>query len=157
RHPHEEPVVSPDRPYESWIAYVCAPKGGDPRRGAYLLAALTGWCRGTTTLFSYDFATCVALIAGLLGFGAPFAPRFPVLLLLLAAVGLSVWLRNARTGFFGKTLAYPGGVLLVWMMVQAWHRTSVPRVLTCLVLGTGYGLCHNVLAIATFVGILFGG
>ncbi|MBI1915730.1 MAG: hypothetical protein HYS12_13505 [Planctomycetes bacterium] len=154
RHPHEEPAISPDRPYESWIAWGHSLQGGDPRRGAYLLVALAGWCRGTTTLFSYDFATGVALIAGLLGFGAAFGRRFPVLLLLLAAVAVSVWLRNARTGFFGKTLAYPGGVLLVWLLIQTWHSASVPRVLSCLVLGSGFGLCHNVLAIATFASLL---
>src|SRR5262249_30139384 len=138
-HPHEEPVLSPARPYESWIHLIHTHMGGDPRRGAYLLAALAGWCRGTTTLFSYDFATGVALIAGILGFGAAFARRFPMLLLLLAGIALSVWLRNARTGFLGKTLAYPGGVLLVWLLIQTWYHASVPRALSCLVLGSGYG------------------
>jgi hypothetical protein len=151
RHPHEMPVASPDRPYESFLEILV---NYDTRYGAFLLAAVTAWCRGTTTLFSLDFATGVAWTAALLGFAAAFARRPLLLLTLIAAAALSVWLRNARTGYFGKTLAYPGCLLLAYVFIQTW-RTSTPlRLASCLVLGWGFALCHTPSLLAAAVGLV---
>jgi hypothetical protein len=151
RHPHEMPVASPERPYESFLEILV---NYDTRHGAFLLAAVTAWCRGTTTLFSLDFATGVAWAAALLGFAAAFARRPLLFLTLIAAAAMSVWLRNARAGYFGKTLAYPGCLLLAHVLIQTW-RTSTPlRLASCLVLGWGFGLCHTPSLLAGAVGLV---
>lgn len=145
------PVASPERPYESFLEILV---NYDTRHGAFLLAAVTAWCRRTTTLFSLDFATGVAWCAALLGFAAVFARRPLLFLTLIAAVAMSVWLRNARTGYFGKTLAYPGCLLLAHVFIQTW-RTSTPlRLTSCLVLGWGFGLCHTPSLLAAAIGLV---
>lgn len=152
RHPHEMPVASPERPYESYLEYLV--NDDNTRPGAFLLAAVTAWCRGTTTLFSLDFATGVAWSAALLGFAAAFARRPLLFLTLLAAAALSVWLRNARTGYFGKTLAYPGCLLLAHVFIQTWRTNTPLRLASCLVLGWGFGLCHTPSLLAASVGLV---
>ena len=79
-------MLSPEKPYQSWLYYL---HEADPRRGAFLLAALAAWFRGTTTLFSYDFTSGVALCAGLLAFVGAFTRR-SLLLLLLTSCGAEV-------------------------------------------------------------------
>jgi hypothetical protein len=152
RHPHQEPRASAAYPYESYIEMMVDMR---ERYGAFQLAGLAGWCRGTTTLFSYDFATGVACAAGLLGFAGAFARRPTLLLTLLACAAVSVWLRNASTGYFGKTLAYPGCLLLAALFLWTWQAVTPLRLLACVVLGTGYGLCHSPLTHATAVGLVF--
>jgi hypothetical protein len=149
-HPHQVPQPSPERPYESWLEIA----SGEARHGAYLLVALAGWCRGTTTLFSFDWGIGVALIAGLLGFAAAFARRPLPLLLLLVAAAVSLWFRNSRTGYFGKTLTYPGYLLLTYQFIQTWRRTTWPRVLCLTGLATGFGLCLSPVSLLALFGIL---
>jgi hypothetical protein len=153
RHPHQVPEATPERPYESWLELLQS----DPRPGAFLLAALAGWVRGTTTLFSYDFATGVALCAGLLGFAASFARRPLTLLLLLATAGLSLWLRNSRTGYFGKVLTYPGYLLLAHIFIQTWRVTTVGRAFSLVALSTGFGLTLSPVALLALFAVLGGG
>jgi hypothetical protein len=152
RHPHEMPVASSARPYESYVELLI---NNDTRHGAFLLAAVTAWCRGTTTLFSLDFATGVAWCAALLGFAAAFARRPLLFLTLIVAAALSIWLRNARCGFFGKTLAYPGCLLLVPVFLQTWRDSTPLRLVSFLVLGAGFGLCHTPAVLAATVGLVF--
>lgn len=149
-HPHQIPKGSPEQPYQCWPENMLT----DPRRGAYLLVALAGWCRGTTTLFSFDWGIGVALIAGLLGFAAAFTRRPLPLLLLLVAAAVSLWFRNSRTGYFGKTLTYPGYLLLTHLFIQTWRRTTLPRVCCISVLATGFGLCLSPVSLLALFGIL---
>jgi hypothetical protein len=151
-HSHETPVASPTRPYESYLEFLI---NADTRHGAFLLAAVTAWCRGTSTLFSYDFATAIAWCAALLGFAASFARRPLLFLMLIVAAALSFWLRNARHGFFGKTLAYPGCLLLVPIFLQTWRHSTVLRLLSLLVLGSGFGLCHTPAVLTATIGLVF--
>jgi hypothetical protein len=154
RHPHETPVASPDRPYESFLEILV---NYDTRHGAFLLAASAAWCRGTSTLFSLDFATGVAWSAALLGFAAAFARRPLLFVSLIGAVALSVWLRNARTGYFGKTLATPGCLLLAHVFLRTWQTRTAWRVVSCLVLAIGFGLCHTPSLLIAAVGLVFMG
>ena len=151
RHPHQMPVASPERPYESFLEILV---NYDTRHGAFLLAAVAAWCRGTTTLFSFDFATGVAWSAALLGFAAAFARRPLLLVTLIAAVALSVWLRNGRTGYFGKTLAYPGCLLLAHVFLRTWQTSTRLRVISCLTLAIGFGLCHTPSLLIAAVGLI---
>jgi hypothetical protein len=152
--PHVAPQSSPTKPYEAWLAYLWR---YDTRFGIFLLHATLTWLRGTTALFSYDFAAAILLASGLLGFAGAFARRPLVLVALLAAVALSLWLRNARTGFFGKVAAYPGYLLVVGLLLETWTRWTLGRTVACVVLGTGFALCHNPLSLAALVGLAVAG
>ena len=104
------------------------------RHAAFLLTASSATVRGTTCVFSYDWATGVALAAALFGLGGLYASGPVGLWLLLAAAATSAWTVLTRTGFLGKTLAYPGCLLLCFLYLEAWGRPSWGRVLaTCLV------------------------
>src|SRR5262245_2241830 len=149
-HPHQVPRATPERPYESWPELMQT----DIRFGAFQLSALAGWVRGTTTLFSFDWALGVALVAGLLGFAAAFARRPLPLLLLLGAAAVSLWFRNSRTGYFGKTLTYPGYMLLTHLFIQTWRRMTLPRVVTLWALATGFALCLSPVSLLALFGVL---
>jgi hypothetical protein len=136
-HPGQTPAYSPDRPHEAFVRAVYA----DPRRGAFLLAAAAARVRGTTALFSYDWANGVALACGALGLAGLFASGRRGLLLLLAAAAVSLWFSVSRCGYFGKTLAYPGCLLLCHVFWQAWQRFDGARLLGAAWLGAG--VCLN--------------
>jgi hypothetical protein len=153
RHPGERPAYSPDRPSEAFLAADYE----DTRPGAFLLAAVAGLVRGTTPLFSYDWANGVALVCGALGLAGTFAARRRGLLLLLAAAGLSLWFPTSRGGYFGKTLAYPGCLLLAGAFWDAYRRPGAARLLAAGLLGAGVATCLHPMVPGAVLGLLLSG
>ena len=153
QHNQEWPVWSPRRPCEAFIYHIYT---REHRWGAFLFAASAAWVRGTGALFSYDWASGVALAAGILALAGAFASDRRCFLLLLAAGSVSLWYAVSRTGFLGKTLAYPGCMLLAAVFFAAWERLTLSRLVVAGLLGAGVGLCHNPLTTASVLGLVFG-
>src|SRR5262249_52343698 len=85
----------------------------DPGRPcSFLLTAAGGYVRRTSCIFAYDWTTGVVLCAAVMGLGGLFARRPIGLALLLAGFICSAWMTTARCGYFAKTLAYPGCLML---------------------------------------------
>ncbi|HZY84023.1 MAG TPA: hypothetical protein VFE78_04285 [Gemmataceae bacterium] len=155
RHPNQLPAYQLDRPSE---AYTYSMLGrGDVRPGAFLISAAAALVRGTTAIFSFDWACGVLLGAGIAGLAGLFAARRTGLLLLLAAGALSTWLTLSRTGYFGKLLAYPAFPLLSFVFVAVWARPSVPRLATAMLLSLGVGFCLDPIATPYVLALTLGG
>lgn len=122
-----------DRPFEVMPYVNLYRDGGRPL--AHLLAAAAGEARGTPSLFSYDWASGVLLAAGLLGFGGVFASGSLALVLLVAGAGTCNWLANNRTGYLGRSIAYPGALLLVGLFLLTVERLTWRRVAALAALG----------------------
>ncbi len=127
------------------------------RPAAFLLTAAAGRARGTSSLFSYDWACGVVLAAAVAGLGGLFAAGPAGLTLLLAAAATSAWLATARTGFLGKTLAYPGCLLLSALYLGAWARPSAGRIAVACLLGPAVAFCLNPVVPPLVLGLLLGG
>lgn len=93
----------------------------------FALLGAAAEARGTSGLFAYDWAAGVILAAALLGFAGLFAEGPVVLAALVAGAALSSWYTNARTGFMGKSVGYPGGLLLVGLLLAALAEPSRAR------------------------------
>jgi hypothetical protein len=152
RHPHSKPLYSPVVPGQ---AYVFLELDHDPRFGSFLLTAAAAHVRGTSSLFSYDWLCGVGLAAGLLALAGAYASDRRGLLLLLAAGGISLWFHFTRSGYLGKSVAYPGCVLLAGVFLATWARPAPGRLLTTALLGAGVGLCHNPLTTVGVLGAVF--
>jgi hypothetical protein len=138
-HPGTVPLWSPSRPWEAY-PYVCE---GDPRPGAFLLTAAAACVQREGALYAYDWATGVALAAGLLALAGAFPTPRIGLVLLIAAGAVSAWLSYSRSGYLGKLLAYPCCLVLVSVVLATWQDFSPWRLLGCAVLGYGVSLCHS--------------
>lgn len=103
------------------------------RGTTFFLAATAGWIRGTTSLFSYDWFNGVVLAAAAMGFAGLFASRRTALYLLVAVALTTMWFTTARTGYLGKTLGYPGALMLVAFFLEAWsHPSTLKNWTACL-------------------------
>jgi hypothetical protein len=139
RHPNVMPTWSPTRPHEAWV-FACE---GDPRPGAFLLTAAAAFVQRQGALYAYDWATGIALAAGILALAGAFPTPRLGLVLLVAAGGVSAWLTYSRSGYFGKLLTYPGCLLLVSVVLATWQDFSPRRLLACAILSYGVTLCHS--------------
>ena len=90
--------------------FICTPRSSKLEKA--FAPPMTRAVRRTSALFSYDWECGVALAAAIMGLGGLFATGPGSLALLLATAASSAWLTTSRTGFLGKTLAYPGCILL---------------------------------------------
>ncbi len=153
-HPAARPP-RPDRPFEVLPYVILHVEGSRP--AALLLTAAAGQVRGTSSLFSYDWACGVALAAGVVGLGGLFAGGPAGLALLLAAAATSAWLSTSRTGYLGKTLAYPGCLLLGALYLGAWARPSAGRIAAACLLGPGVAFCLNAVVPPVVLGLLLAG
>jgi hypothetical protein len=145
----------PDRVFEVMPYVILYVEGSRP--AALLLTGAAGQVRGTSSLFSYDWACGVALAAGVVGLAGLFAAGPAGLALLLAAAATSAWLTASRTGYLGKTLAYPGCLLLGALYLGAWARPSAGRVAAACLLGPGVAFCLNAVVPPLVLGLLPGG
>ncbi len=152
-HTCEKPAYGPDKPNQAFISADYE----DTRPGAFLLAAAAAWARRTTPLFSYDWANGVVLACGALGLVGAFAGNRRGLLLLLAAAVLSSWFPASRSGYFGKTLCYPGCLLLCFAFSEAYRRPGAARLLCAGVLGAGVGLCLHAMVPQAVLGLVVAG
>ncbi len=149
-HVCEKPAFTPEKPNQAFISADYE----DTRPGAFLLAALAAWVRRTTPLFSYDWANGVALACGALALAGAFAANRRGLLLLLAAAALSAWFGTSRSGYLGKTLCYPGCLLLCAAFWDAYRRPGALRLLCAGVLGAGVGLCLHAMVPQLVLGLV---
>ncbi|QJW95074.1 hypothetical protein [Frigoriglobus tundricola] len=124
---------------------------------AFLLVAAAAEARGTTSLFSYDWATGVVLAAGLIGLAGLFARNPLVLALLALGAATSSWLTNARTGYMGKSLGYPGGMLLTALFFTALDGPTRARCALVALLCVAVGWSLSPLFPVVLFAILLGG
>ncbi len=143
----QAPVADPTVPYQSWPAY----GRSDHRPGAYLLLAALSWLRGESGLFTYDFASALAVCAALVGFAGAFARSRTGLVLLLAGAAVSAVFDLSRSGYFGKILAYPGAMLVASLFLESIEELDANK-LSCLVaLVLGVSLLQSGVAVALFL------
>jgi hypothetical protein len=152
-HPATQPP-QPSRVFEM-LPYVLLHLEGS-RPAAYLLNAAAGCVRHTSATFSYDWACGVMLACAAAGLGGLFAAGPTGLLLLLGATASSAWLAVSREGYLGKTLCYPGCVLLGALCHGAWLRPSFGRFAAACLVGPGVALCLNPVVPAAVVGLVLG-
>lgn len=124
---------------------------------AFLLLAAGAETRGTTTLFSYDWVSGVLLAAGLAGFAGASAGNVPILVLVAAGGAASSWLTDNRTGYLGKAIAYPAGVLLVSLMLTALTEPSRARWAVTILFGTVLAWCLSPMFPPVLLAIAAGG
>ncbi|MCI0702113.1 MAG: hypothetical protein L0241_13600 [Planctomycetia bacterium] len=126
--------------------------GGRPL--AFVLAASAGEVRGTSSLFSYDWAAGVILSAALLGFGGVFASNSLTLVLLVAGAGTSNWLANARSGYFAKSITYPGAILVAGLFLTTVKQFTWPRFATLAALGFAVAFSIAPVFLAVALGVV---
>ncbi len=155
RHPHERAAFDAERPSEAYIHIQLYRENSRP--AAFLLQSVASWARGTTALFSYDWANGIVLAAGAAALAGLFASGRRGLLLLLAAAAVSAWLTATRTGYFAKALAYPGYFLLAFVYLETWRGWSFERLTVAGLLGAGVSVSLNPAASASVLALVFGG
>lgn len=143
-----------DRPFEVMAHVNLVIDGGRPL--AFLLTAAAAEARGTTSLFSYDWASGVILSAALLGFGGVFASGSLTFVLLVAGAGTCNWLANARSGYFGRSIAYPGAILVVGLFLLAADRLTWKRVVVLAVLGGSVAFALAPVFVTVALGMVVG-
>jgi len=97
------------------------------RPNTFALLGAAAEALGTSGRFAYDWAAGVILAAALVGFAGAFAGGPWALAALVAGAALSCWLTNARTGYMGKSVGYPGGLLLAELFRAALAEPSRAR------------------------------
>ncbi len=151
------PAARPPQRTEAFEVMIHVNLFGDGGRPlAFVLAAAAAAARGTTALFSYDWASGVMLAAGLLGFGGVFARNSFALVLLVAGAGTSNWLANARSGYFARSLAYPGAVLLAGLFLSCEGRFSRRQVAVLAALGAAVAFALAPVFSAVVLGMVAG-
>ena len=153
-HPASE-APEPNRVFEM-LPYILLHVEGS-RPAAYLLNATAACVRNTSAVFSYDWACGIALASALAGLGGLFAAGPTGLVLLMGTAASSAWLAASREGYLGKTLCYPGCVLLAALCLSAWVRPSFGRLATACLMGPGVALCLNPIVPVAAVGLVLGG
>ncbi|OGT53791.1 MAG: hypothetical protein A3E84_02175 [Gammaproteobacteria bacterium RIFCSPHIGHO2_12_FULL_42_13] len=98
------PTLSQEKPYESWPNAMFS---FDARFGSFYLLALISWIEHQSGMFSYDSATTVVLISGILGVAAVFSRDKKTFFLLVIGLMISQWYPLSRSGYLGKILCYP--------------------------------------------------
>ena len=99
--------------------------GGRPV--SFFLVAAAADMRGTTSLFSYDWASGVTLAAALMAYAGLFASNTLLLIMLALGAGVSNWLAMSRTGYMAKCIAYPGFILLIALVLTAIRQSGGTR------------------------------
>ncbi len=127
------------------------------RPAAFLLAGAASLFRGTTAIFSYDWANGVLLAGAVAGLAGLFSARRRTLVILLAAGMTSAWLNSARTGYLGKSLAYPGCLLLGLLFLETVARPSRTRVIAACLISAATAFCHNPVVPVLVLGLVLGG
>jgi hypothetical protein len=130
-------------------------EGGRPVTFALLAAASE--VRGTSALFSFDWLTGVVLSAALAGFGGLFASNPLMLALLVAGAGVSSWPTECRTAYLGKSVAYPGAMMLGALALDVLSRGGRRRVAVVCALGAAIGFSLNPVFTPPVLGLVLGG
>lgn len=110
---------------------------------AFALVAGAAEARGTSTLFSFDWLTGVVLSAAIIGFGGLFSSNPILLALLVAGAGISSWTTECRSAFMGKSIAYPGVMLLSALVLDVMTRGGWRRAAIAIALGAALGFALN--------------
>jgi len=124
---------------------------------AEVLIAGAAETRGTSALFSFDWFTGVVLSAAVIGFGGLFSSNPILLALLVAGAGISSWTTECRSAFMGKSIAYPGVMLLAAMVLDVMARGGWRRTAIVIALGAALGFALNPVFPPPVLGLVLGG
>jgi hypothetical protein len=113
-------TLRPEDWYASWPQLMYA---GDPRFGSFALLALVSLVSGRSGAFAYDLGCAVVLAAASLGVAAVFARRSLTFGVLAVGLFTSFWFDWSRTGYLGKTTAYPASILAAGLLFAWIDRT----------------------------------
>jgi hypothetical protein len=151
-HGFDQPVLSPERPYESWPHYMM---NYDPRLSSYMILAMIASARNLPSLFAYDTALAIALAAGLLASAGAFAKSKTTSIFILSSIMLAgSWFSLGNQGYFGKVLAYPA-ILLIAGLFLGSERTFLTMGSLALMTASA-AVCHSGVALALQLFCLLG-
>lgn len=148
------PVLSPNRPYESWIHYTFT---SDPRFGIMYVYAFLSWLFGHPGIFSCNFNCAVILLAGFFAVSSVFSKSKLTWVLLLVGLLLSVWYDLGMSGYFGKIFAYPSIIFIVGLFIIKRTFSAAQAVILALLV-SAVTLSYNaipIVLILTFTTGLF--
>lgn len=146
------PRESPDRPYDSWPAYMFAI---DPRFGAYSLLAIISTFHQSSAIFSYDLACSVMTVAAVLGVAVVFTRTMSLAILLALGLFISHWFDYAHSGYFGKLIGYPASLFLCGLTLRALSNVNLEKVAALIILSAAVGTMHSGSATAFLCAPLF--
>ncbi|HLB55910.1 MAG TPA: hypothetical protein VJK30_01070 [Coxiellaceae bacterium] len=149
------PIASPSVPYQSW-ANLCFQN--DPRFGTYYLLAFISWIQQQSGMFTYDNASSIILVAGILGVSAVYSRSAKTFILLTIGLIISYWFDLSRSGYLGKIVDYPAVIFLVGLYLRSANKkiesstVALLAVLTCAV-STCYPGTVTALMLALIIGV----
>lgn len=125
---HQRPILSALHPYQSWPYYMFQ---GDPRFGCIYVLAVIAWLQHYSGMFSYDSASSIILISGILAVSAVFAKDKKTLILALIGLTICQWFALGRSGYFGKIFAFPAIFFLLGLYFRSLKNVT-PIIITLL-------------------------
>jgi hypothetical protein len=147
------PAESPDRPYESWPAYMFA---YDPRFGSFGLLAIIARLHGTSGIFSYDVACAIVITATALGVAAVFGRSLGLVFFLALGLLVSHWFDYAHGGYFGKLIAYPAMLFVCGLTLNYLRSPSFEQLSMLMILSAAVGTMHSGAATTFLLAFVFG-
>jgi hypothetical protein len=143
-----QPILAPERPYESWPVLMFSL---DYRLGSFAAIALVAALNGTSGLFAYDTACAIAFSAASLSVAAVFGRSRLTVIVLSLCLLTTAWFELGRSGYFGKLLAYPACLFLIGLFLTSRHSLTAAKVAVLVLLTVGAATMHAGMITAFFV------
>jgi len=148
------PVWNAGSPYDSWPNLLLQI---DPRFGSHTLLALMAQASGHSAMFAYDLTGAVVLATTVLAVAGVYARSMRTLWLLAAGLLVSHWFDYGRSGYLGKTLGYPGALVVAGLYLTAAARAiRVADLISVAALAAAAALMHSGLPLALLAGLIGG-
>jgi hypothetical protein len=144
----QQPIVSPEHPYQSWPAFIFTK---DFRYSAFVALALTALLNQTSGLFAYDPACAVAFSVACLSIAAAFARSKTSIVGLSLCLLTTAWFELGRDGYFGKLLAFPSCLFLLGLFMTSSRKMTPQKLALLVALTVGVATMHSGMA----TGLLF--
>jgi hypothetical protein len=147
------PIAAPERPYESWPAFIFTQ---DTRLSSFVALAMMAALNQSSGLFAYDSACAVVFSIACLSVAAAFArSRFSIIVLALCLLS-TTWFELGRDGYFGKLLAYPSCLFLLGLFMSSYRKMSPEKLAVLILLTIGISTLHSGVITAFFLAAIGG-
>lgn len=141
----EMPELDINNPYTSWPSMEFEI---DRRFGSFDLMSAASIFRGRSGAFTYDFVCAVAFAAGVLGLAGVFCAVPTSLIVTVIGLLTSMWFDFSRTGYLGKLICYPAGLLVIGLCIAQSNPLGRFRFPALGLLAIGASITHSSLSAA---------